>query len=260
MADVQFYFVNGLSNLTINSTSNYMLLGYEGIEAPDIDFYGSNNALGDGGFMQAARVPMRRMTVDFVIDYGASQETYRATAISFFKPGVLYTISVTRNSITRNIDGYLLAKPVYRQDNINLPIFVTLELICPTPYFRATSMTTVNETSANVSAFTNPGDVPCGFLATITATGGAVVDPTVGNADGDTMELDQDMASTDIVVFSTTPGNCYVTYEGTEVYTYTDESVFFLLEPGSNTITYGATSGTSYIVGKIEYYPLYLGV
>lgn len=260
MADVQFYFVNGASNFTINSTSVNMLLGYEGIEAPDIDFFGSDNAMGDGGFKRAIRVPMRRISVEFMIEFGASQETYRAAAMAFFKADVLYTISVTRNSITRNIDGYLLTKPEYRQKNINLPIYITLELICPTPYFRATSMTTVNETGTNVSSVTNPGDVPCGFAATITATGGAVVNPTVSNALSEIMDLTKSMASTDIVVFNTVPGACYITYEGAAVYTYTLDSVFFLLQPGSNTITYGADSGTTYIVGKVEFYPLYLGV
>lgn len=260
MADVSFYFVNGASNLTINSTSDYRLMGYDGIETTDIEFTGANNAMSDGGYKQSIRVPMRRITVNGMVS-GSTVETLRAAVITFFKPNVLYTLAVTRNSITRNIYCYLVAGVRFTQSNINLPVYFDVELICPDPYFSATSATTV-AAAAHSATITNPGDVPCGFVATLTATGGAVITPYIEDPTTVIVYIiySGTASNTDVVTISTVPGDKYVKFEGTITYSYSASSLFGLLPVGNLTITDSAVTGGAYLVASYSFYPLYLGV
>lgn len=257
MADVSFLFENGASSLTVSSATNYHLLNYDGIESVDIDFSAADNAQGDGAAIKSIRVPMRQISIDFYV----SGETDRATVMGFFKPKVKYTLSVTRNSVTRKIYCYLATRPDYRQDNINLPIYITLELVCPDPYFFASALATYDMVDGNIVLF-NIGDAPCGFVITITATGGAVVDPKVDtNITEDTyVSVSATLSNTGVMTISTVPGNCYVAVGGVTIYTYSLDSDFFLLQPGSNVLVFNAVQGANYIVAKISYYPRYLGV
>lgn len=252
----------GSSSITISKTSIYRLLAIDGLEAADIEINMADSATADGGYVMSERVISRTIVMSFVIFDQLQTETYRSALIGFLKPKVEGTLTITRNGVTRKIKCRMAIRPEFKQANIiSDQLVVTVSMICSDPYFYATTAITVNETSSNKSAITNPGDVPCGFIATITATGGPVVNPAVyltGNYD--VVYMEKTLANTDIARISTVPGDCFVEYEGEETFLYGISSTFFLLPEGESTINYDADSGTSFIVGKVTYTPRYLGV
>jgi phage-related protein len=252
----------GSSSITISKTSIYRLLAIDGLEAADIEMNMADSATADGGYVMSERVISRTIVMSFVIFDQLQTETYRSALINFLKPKVEGTLTITRNGVTRKIKCRMAIRPEFKQANIiNDQLVVTVTLLCPDPYFYATTATTSNETSANVITVTNPGDAECGCTISITATGGAVINPyftLVGT--GEFVYIIQSMVATKVLQVSTVPGSCFAKYDGTEIYTYTLDSNFFKLEVGSNTITLDSDTGEAYIVGSISFTPRYLGV
>lgn len=262
MVSLTLKFTISGTDLTVAKTTDYRLISVTGLESPAIELEMFENAAMDGSAFAGARIPQRIITASFIVTDAADTNTARTALMSFFKPKVAGLLAVTRGSTVREIDFYLAGVEFFNPDASIPKLRVTVTMICPIPYFRAATPITSNETSANVIAVTNSGDVPCGFVLTIVATGGSVVTPSIvlTSGDGETVSVDLTMASTDVLVISTVAGNCYVTHEGTVVYTYSLDSDFFKLAIGNNTITLNAGTGSSYIVGSISYEPLYLGV
>lgn len=250
------------TDLTIAKGTDYKLISVSGLEAPDIEIDTYDHAIMDGSAILSTKVMSRSISVSFLVASAANINTARAALMSYFKPKSGGVLTVTRGAVTRKIGFFLATKPDFIHPDSSLgKLRVTVNLFCPDPYFYATTAITVNETSSNKSAITNPGDVPCGFIATITATGGSVVNPAVyltGNYD--VVYMEKTLANTDIARISTVPGDCFVEYEGEETFLYGISSTFFLLPEGESTINYDADSGTNFIVGKVTYTPRYLGV
>lgn len=261
MVSLSMVFTLGGSTFTVSKTSDYRLMDYSGFEASDYDVDIADNAVGDGGFYQSSRIAARPISVSFMVIDASKTASGRTAIMSFFKPKTLGTLAVTRGAVTRNIGFYLASKPDFINPDSSCPkLRVTVNLICPDPYFYAVTATTSNETSANTIAVTNPGDVPCGFTLNITATGGAVVDPYITLGTGEVVDVTQSMVATKVLQISTVPGSCFVKYDGTAIYTYALTSEFFQLAVGSNVIALNADTGATYIVGAISFYPRYLGV
>lgn len=248
------------TNLIIAKGTDYRLISVSGLEAPDIEIDTYDHAIMDGSAILSTKVMSRSISVSFLVASSAKINTARAALMSYFKPKSGGVLMVTRGVVRRKIGFFLATKPDFIHPDSSLgKLRVTVNLICPDPYFYANAPVTSGETVSNVIAVNNSGDVPCGFALTITATGGAVVNPIISKS-GQYVDVEKNMASTDVIVISTVPGDCYVTYEGTEIYTFLLDSTFFLLDVGSNSITLSADSGTSYIVGSISFVPRYLGV
>lgn len=262
MVSLSMVFTLGGSTLTVSKTSDYRLMSYSGFEASDYEIEIGDNAVGDGGYYQSSRISARSISVSFIVVDASKTATARTAITSFFKPKLLGSLAVTRGSTTRNIGFYLASKPDFINPDSSCPkLRVTVNLVCADPYFYATTAVTSNETGTNVITVNNPGDAECGCTISITATGGAVVNPyftLVGT--GEFVYVIQSMVATKVLQVSTVPGSCFAKYDGAVIYTYTLDSNFFKLKVGSNTITLDSDTGEAYIVGSISFTPRYLGV
>lgn len=262
MVNLSMVFTLGGTTLTVSKTSDYRLMGYSGFEASDYEIDIADNAVGDGSYYQSSRVAARSISVSFMVIDASKTATGRAAIMSFFKPKILGSLAVTRGAVTRKVGFYLATKPEFINPDSSVPkLRVTVNLICPDPYFYDATPTVVNETAANVITAVNPGDAPCGFVATITATGGSVVNPyfTLVST-GEFVYVIQNIAATKSLQVSTVPGNCFTKYDGAAIYTYSLDSEFFKLAVGSNTLTFDSDTGEAYIVASISFTPRYLGV
>lgn len=260
MVSLSMVFTLNGTTFTVSKASDYRLMGYSGLEAPDYEIDVADNGVSDGGFYQSSRVAPRPISISFMVIDAAKTASGRTAIMSFFKPKLLGSLAVTRGSTTRNIGFYLASKPEFINPDASVPkLRVTVNLICPNPYFEDSSATVVNAASHSAT-IDNVGDVPCGFICTITATGGAVIDPVIEWGGSGIVTWAGTLANTDVEIISTVPGNKYITIKGVVSYTYAIDSAFNTLAVGPQTIVDSATTGGAYIVASYSFSPLYLGV
>lgn len=285
MAELTFRLVlDGLS-LLINNDGDYRLLSYDGIEATDYDVLLADNANLDGGYVQAERIKARPISIEFMITDMARAEMLRASLIKFLKPKVVGTLYVTRTGVTRRISFKLATRPEFTQKYLNVdPIRISINLICPDPYFFDEDDTKVNfftsrprinfpmtffpggglttgliHISDNTTII-NGGDADIGIICDITALGGAVTNPKI-TIDGikyvkAIVALDEGSK----LQINTRPGEKNILIDGESVFLYDKASVFFAVAPGEHTVTISADAGVAYAKAQYTYALKYLGV
>lgn len=258
MVSLSMVFTLNGTTFTVSKTSDYRLMGYSGLEASDYEIDIADNAVGDGGFYQSSRVAARNISVSFMVVDASKTASGRASIMSFFKPKLLGSLAVTRGAITRKIGFYLSGIEFINPDSSVPKLRVTINLICPDPYFYAASPTVVNAV-AGYATLNNTGDAECGFVATITANGGSVTGFGVGLGDAN-VYIPYTINSGTTVTISTVPGNKYVAFNGSASYLYDPYSEFALLDVGANTVEYGADTGEANMAVSYSFVPRYLGV
>ncbi len=103
----------------------------------------------------------------------------------------------------------------------------------------------------------NPGDVPCGFAATVTAHTGDVESFTLRAESGEAISLVYPIPKGKSIVIDTRPGRKSVTADGVSILSaLTWESEFFTLAPGENRLDFSCTGGGSVVV-SLRVMPLY---
>lgn len=260
MVSLSMVFTLGGTTFTVSKTTDYRLMGYSGLEASDYENDIADNAVGDGSYYQSSRVVARSISVSFMVVDASKTASGRTAIMSFFKPKLLGSLAVTRGAITRKI-GFCLSGIEFINPDSSVPkLRVTINLICPDPYFYATTPTVVAAVG-RVATINNPGDVECGFVCTITAAE-AIPGPYVEKyptPDG-RIEMDLTMANTDVLIISTVPGSKYVTFEGSISYDYLVTSTFFYLDVGSNVIIVYTAAAPANASASYSFVPRYLGV
>lgn len=258
MVSLSMVFTLGGTTFTVSKTSDYRLVGYSGLEASDYEIDIADNAVGDGGYYQSSRVTPRSLSISFMVIDATKTASGRTAIMSFFKPKLLGSLAVTRGSTTRTIGFYLSGIEFINPDASVPKLRVTVNLICPDPYFYAATPTVVNAV-ARYATLNNTGDVECGFVATITANGGSVTGFGIG-MDNAYVVIPYTITSGTTVTISTVPGNKYVAFNGSAGDLYDPYSKFFLLGVGANTVEYGADTGEANMAVSYSFVPRYLGV
>lgn len=131
----------------------------------------------DGGYITSARLDSRTLAIKF--DFGGkSGENTRQALIRFFSPNRELTVIAQRGAIKRTITGHAVDFDI-SETNRHIPSAVNLSILCPDPYFKAT--TTASQSAAVVTPmFHLPCHLPC-VLGAESSTGSL----SIGN-NGDT--------------------------------------------------------------------------
>jgi hypothetical protein len=285
MAELTFTLIlNGLS-LLIDSDGDYRLLSHSGIEAADYDVVMVDNAILDGGYVQSERIRARSISIEFMISDMTQAETLRAALISFFKPKLTGTLYVSRGGVTRRIYCKLASRPEFSQQHINVdPLRVTINLICPQPYFLDELDTTVRhlvfiptlnfpltffpgggltvgmQIVSDTTVINNTGDTDIGIICGITANKGAIINPKISIDSVNYVRIITVLDVGDTLEINTRTGEKDVKLNGVSDFLYDITSVFFAVPPGEHTITITADTGAANAASSYTYALKYLGV
>ncbi len=112
-------------------------------------------------------------------------------------------------------------------------------------------------TSAGEFAVFNPGDVPAGFVLSVTAEWHPITAFTVTSDSGETVSVTRPVSVGESVVIDTRPGEKTVTAEGESALAdLSFDSAFFSLRPGENRLFWN-TAGGGTAAMRIVFAPLY---
>lgn len=162
--------------------------------------------------------------------------------------GMKWTVPADIKVVFSAPDPLLLSEDIAKAFTAELPLLLSPLTII------ADGLTAGVVIAGNSLTFDVGGDDEPGFLLTLTATG-AVVNPTVTNADGDYIKAIKTMADGDVITMYT-GAKPYVRYNG--AWCPRDMlSDFFTLNIGSNTLTISATSGVDSLTKTIDYQERY---
>lgn len=263
--------------------SSYFLTDADGLYGSEADVNVSENAFDDGGIYQSSKIKKRNIVL-IIQDRGSDDHiAVRDALLNLFLPklkGQLTIKETDGDSESEKVIDYYAEKVL--SDGLNSSRTFTFSLICPDPYFydpydKYVQMANYaalftfqhnfisageefgsrsKEKSKNIQ--NNTGADAVGLTIDF-AINGAVTNPSVTRVEsGETIKIGTDtkplsLVYGDVLTVTTGSGNkhIYLTRSGvrSEINQYlSDDSSFFELHQGSNTIGYDADSG----VGNIE--------
>lgn len=258
----------------------YAIIGVQGVTTPAISINTSVCGLFDGEFFNSARMGMRNLVIDIVIngDIEANRkELYRIFSIK--KPCMIYFENVNRSV---KIAGYV---EVIEGDLFAMRQQMQVSILCPQPYWQglydiygeiSTTMkrfafpfsisedapvpiSTVED--APVLDIYNPGDVECGFIAQMTFSVSVAVPKIINTETGEFIGIGYLMTTSASI--STVSGNLYAkNSDGDDITGLLSQgSTWFKLKPGHNLLTYSTDNSTeNKMTVSITASPLYGGV
>lgn len=229
-----------------------------------------------------------------------SNPALRAKTIKFFNPNYTGNMLVNNMGTERTIDYEIEGWKFSKQDNLDCPLEIVVDLLCPEALFRNTSdfgknmayiapqfafpWRTLAVSDGSISgdyakmghagqitgyrqmnastAIKNDGDVPTGFKVRFVANGGEVENPFIQDATTEKIvQVDITLSDGDILIVDTIEGEESITLNGENCYQYIDrQSELFGLQVGTNHFKYGAESGRAFLDAYLYYTPRYLGV
>lgn len=268
---------------TLSGSPDYTILGIDGIASSSATINTSNTGLRDGADFNSSRANMRNIVLTVGINHPV--EINRLRLYQYFKSKQYCRIYFKNGMRNVYIEGYVesLENNLFSQRQT-----VQISIVCPRPYFKA--LTAVySDVSRIVSAFSfpfsieaegiefsyiqkdyiatvnNKGDVDCGIIAVITATG-EVVNPIIYSSEtGGSFGVKVTMEATDQLIINTNDGEKSVKFihNGVE-YNYINYIManpeWFTLSAGDNVFSYDAESGIDYLNIYFEHRAFYEGV
>ena len=272
-----------------SSFSPYLLADCDGIYTVINKVGISDNTMNDGATYQGTVVSKRNIVL--TLKDKSNHRLNRYQLYQLFPPDTKGTLIYSEDGVDRVIDYYV---EKIDPDSIDKVRTATVSLICPDPFFRATSDITLTMAGWEsgfkfIHAFTAEGETfgarineklktienysgakGIGLTIEIIANG-AVHNPSITQVETGnfikvgTLAHPMNMVSGDVLTITTETNNKKVmlTHEGvtTEINEYLDEeSEIIQLIAGINTIGYAAESGEAYMTVKLTYREKYLGV
>lgn len=283
MPELSFLLEIGDKKLRIAHNSVYRYLSYSGIEASEIQVDVVERAQLAGAYIQSQRVAPRTITITFSISDRKRTEELRPWLLSFLNPYLPGKLAVTRGHITRVIDCWLVGRPEFEQPNIHDDhLHVTIELLCPDPYFRDDKDTVyiynklVPLLTAPFNSFAgaglaagiwredmvavlnNNGDVPTGLHCTLYVED-FVKNPKI-TLDGNFVRVLCSLDKGDIVEIVTEAGEKTIRINGVTRHIYDIRSVFFEIPVGQSRLEISADDGAEHMTAKFAFTRRWLGV
>ena len=251
-----------------HNTTNYAIIGIQGLTPPATAVNTSTGGAIDGTFYNSSRVEQRNIVIDIVLN--GDIETNRQRLYKMFnikKPCTIYFANANRNV---QIVGYV---ETFDGDLFSMREQMQISIICPRPYFEDLEMI-YTELSEIVRMFEFPfaieesdpipfseivdyplctiyngGDVECGCIMTVEISDD-VQGLTIYNSTSQTFfGLTYSFVSGDTVTINTSSGHMGVTLtrDGSiiNLLNYiTEGSTWFRLIVGENDFTFTTTVGT----------------
>ena len=275
----------GDETIIISRESVYRLLqgGISGIEAAEFEAMFTDYAAMDGGYYEGIKVKPRPISIRFAVDDKRQTERLRKKLISFFSPRAPGTLVVDRGDRRRKIGFRLANTPDFVQDNIiEDRLHVTVDMLCPEPYFEDEQATTyqfrqatglltfpfnsivgVGITSGSLvtsdtMTLINTGDVPVGIVCDIIASGGTVTNPKI-TMNGQYVRAVTALGLNSTLRIDTNKGRKNIYVNGESRFIFDRKSVFFQLPVGESTIVVSADAGIADAEASFTYAFKYLG-
>lgn len=272
-----------------SSFSPYLLADCDGIYTVSNKVGMSDNTMTDGATYQGTVVSKRNIVL--TLKDKSNHRLNRYQLYQLFPSKSKGTLTYSEDGVDRVIDYYVESIDI---DSIQKVRTATISLICPDPFFKATSDITLQMAGWEsgfkfIHAFSSRGEAfgqriqerlktienysgaeGIGLTIEIYANG-AVLNPSITQVEtGNTIKVGTEahpmhMVNGDKITITTETNNKKVrfTHDGvtTEINEYLDEdSEFIQLMAGINTIGYDADSGDAYMTVTLTYREKYLGV
>lgn len=257
--------------------------GLVGFDAPETGARFASDGFGDGGYALDTGIPPRELSLTFEVTDKAYFESVRASAIRLMNPHEEATLTVTLTSRHRSISAYPCGVPEFSTGGTGCPLKIKMSFTAPSPFFSdgewirlslptnvpllsfpfspmagAGTVCAMAQSSTYTAKITNPGDVSCGFIASLRAVHGSVDSPYV-SMNGHFVKFDDVMLRGDSLTVDTRRGSKGLICNGTRRYSFTRDSTFFSLGPGENTLTFSAEDNLQNLEVSVRFVPLYLG-
>lgn len=270
---------NGISQITVGDNScMFNIISYSGFAAADYDIQMSAGGSSDGGYITSARLNSRTLGIKFNFG-GQFGESTRQALISFFSPHRLLTVTAQRGSKKCLITGRATDFDI-TEKNIHARSTVDLSILCPDPYFQATSVISQNaavttpmfrlpcslpcklgvESSTGTLTFDNYGDAPADMVAELIAYSEIVNPYIINDTNGKKILIKNTLQSGDKLTISTVRRQKMAQVNGSRCLIDPSSQFSDFLEVGQNHIRYSSDGGSSNIAANIQCTALYLGV
>ena len=289
-------------SLTEPEKSGFIIRSIEGLGPAKTNINIKGNSSASGSVFNSAQTPSRNIV--FVLEFIASPtiEKTRLRSYQFFPNESKVTLDFTTDEGIFQIEGYVESnEPTIFSDKQA----ATISIMCPNPFFwPSTYVNNSGDIAAVSSLFEFPfsnetetpeiifgerldqtsqeipitytGTIAVGPILTLTAVGGAIVNPVIYFESANDPDLIQalklrwttqmpQLEDGDVLVIVCERGMKSVTrYHDTEEFNYlgtvTVDSDWPILKPGENTFTYEAESGAEFIRFGYEYPIRYIGI
>lgn len=262
---------------------NYTLTNVEGLNPPTAVINTSESGLFDGSRYNSSKVGNRNIVLTFTVE--APAEINRITLYKYIKPKRYIKVYVKNGLRDVNIAGYVESLEVNPFSN---KLMCQVSIICHNPYFVDNKQSIVDFASTvnlfefpfdapvegltfseivtnQIKTIRNMGEIECGALFEINATG-SIVEPTVINTD--TLErftLNIELYAGDKLTINTENRTKQVILERNGkkknvINTIDNVSTWLKLAIGINNFTYKTVYGDENLKLKIYHNNMYLGV
>lgn len=246
--------------LSITQNPAYTIMSVTGLNPAAANINTVDAALQDGATFNSSKVGMRNIVINFVIENPA--EINRIALYRYIKPKKSCTVYVKNGSRDVYIPCYVETLDIDLFENKQA---AQISLLCTKPYFLGVE---TNEVTADNATFAveNSGDIETGAIFTLTATGGAIVNPTITNFDtGEIFKINYTIPAGAELTVNTNQGQkgVYLTNSGvvTNLINYVDSSsVWLQLDTGSNNFVCSSDSGMEYWACTVVFNSKFEGV
>ena len=260
--------LHDLDPLSLELTGNeksIQVLSIAGLNPPTAQINLTKLAAQDGAIFNSATVNTRNIVVNLKINEPA--ELMRNTIYGVCRVKEQVRFEFSNDTVSGYCDGYI--------DNITCDLFeksevMQISIICPNPNFIGDTEQTITLSTTETTYFTNGGNAPSGFIATIALNTAANSITLIGNSfDTGALEISYNFQINDIITINTKHGEKSVSLKRGNVTTnligaLEEGSNFGTVIPNQNTFTYlvynNSNNRTAYTVCQIKYYEEYRGV
>ena len=234
--------------LSITENSKFQLVSVTGLNPPVADIAYSQLATSDGGVFNMARGQARNIVL--TIQPMGGVEAKRLELYEFLAPKSAITLEIKTDNRHVTIDGYVESMEIDYNAN---PQLVQVSIICPNPYFKDKTKTTVSIPGT----VTNPSEAVQGAEFTLTLTGSGTSLVLTNTTTGEALTVTDTFSSGQVIKIDTRTGQKMIKRNGNNIMSLVDlSSEWITLQPGNNAITISGVSCTA----VCEFYPLYMGV
>ena len=210
----------------------------------------------DGEILTGMSTDIRHIEITGFFDTAVGRRGMEGEMKKVFNTGCAGTLeyfhTVDRRHYTINC---LLDKtPEVAWGNARVEFVVNLK--CLDPYWYGEEI--INQIPPYSFTFMNAGDSTAGFVCELSGSASA---PFIKNTSGSEIAFVANL-SNGLLKITSLPNKSLVEVNGHNAMKYLTDAArrkFFLLEIGTNTINYGAASGTAGLSAKLAYKPRYLG-
>lgn len=197
--------------------------------------------LNPGARFDSAHVDYRNIVIEFYVISNVADNLNELYSV--IQTGAKTTLQIKNKLINCYVETIEI-------DRTNNPVKGQISLICPDPAFRSAAK---SEALSSNDFISYTGNQPTGFKLYLTAKT-AVKNPYISiNANKKTKKsvLNITLSAGDVLELNSESGQKSASIASKKVYPYTGSFIWPELQPGDNTITIGAASGT--VTAKIIY-------